>query len=536
MKMEASLASSLLAACALLAYRSRSAVVVNGGGEPNRSRAPAARLALAALAGAAGALWWRSTLAADQRSCRTCGVVVRRRKFKRFLSLTLFDPANRTNRTELIASIDGEPGAAVAERKDKASLRATTVLSRGLKLGDYLVIDSTEVDAGGVILVRCADVAVTAKGYWTMSQVQAVAAAPRAKDVLGASKSAEERRRRCRKAAAPPAAVDSGAEERRVAGFDTAADSSALDASNRLLRKAEAVILGRTASVVLVLERSGKSHNYSAVLRTAEALGVHGVWCVDPPAFDKDESRRAARKKSKQWEEDRDELRTHVAFAKSAAKWLDVRDFASTGELVAALRAEGREVWVTDLSQFAEPLAAPGGSAATEERAERRIALCFGTELVGASPELLGAADRRVYLPLRGFADSLNLSVAAALVLQRVFDLYPEMVGAMRDEEFSSIYRYVSRESCSQFDSLPLISLTIPQIGAMRDEERAALRERFYPAMGRREAQTKFFAECAARVNRGELAVEAFSDMRRPDAHRRAEGVHCLTPVDLLST
>lgn len=467
-------------------------------------KSSAASLALAALAGAAGALWCRSLLA--DPSVRSCwrGVVVRRRKFKRFLSLTLLDPSDRTTRTELIASIDGEPGAAVAERRDKASLTATTELSRTIKLGDYVTVSAGTLDAGGVLLVRCVDATVTAPRYWTMSQVQAIATAPRAKANSGASKSAEERRQRGRKATAPPAAVDIGKEERRVAGFDIAADSNALDASNRLLRKAEAVILGRTASVVLVLERSGKSHNYSAVLRTAEALGVHGVWCVDPPAFDKDETKRAARKKSKQWEEDRNELREHVAFAKKAAKWLDVRDFASTGDLVAALRADGRRIWVTDLSQFAEPLAPPGGAHATPRAVTtgsqappppRRIALCFGTELVGASPELLAAADRRVYLPLRGFADSLNLSVAAALVLQRVLDLYPEMVGAMRDEE------------------------------------RAALRVRFYPAMGRREEQTKFFAECAARVNRGELSVDAFSDMRRPDAHRRAEGVHCLTPA-----
>jgi tRNA G18 (ribose-2'-O)-methylase SpoU len=31
---------------------------------------------------------------------------------------------------------------------------------------------------------------------------------------------------------------------------------------------------------------------------------------------------------------------------------------------------------------------------------------------------MLAAADRRVYLPLHGWADSLNLSVATALVLQ----------------------------------------------------------------------------------------------------------------------
>ena len=48
------------------------------------------------------------------------------------------------------------------------------------------------------------------------------------------------------------------------------------------------------------------------------------------------------------------------------------------------------------------------------------LAICLGTEAVGCTEELLQAADLRVYLPLRGFADSLNLSVATALILHHL--------------------------------------------------------------------------------------------------------------------
>ncbi len=48
---------------------------------------------------------------------------------------------------------------------------------------------------------------------------------------------------------------------------------------------------------------------------------------------------------------------------------------------------------------------------------------------------MLDAADRRVYYPLHGFADSLNLSVAAGIVLTRLLELYPEAVGAMDEAE-----------------------------------------------------------------------------------------------------
>ena len=56
-----------------------------------------------------------------------------------------------------------------------------------------------------------------------------------------------------------------------------------------------------------------------------------------------------------------------------------------------ALRSANFAIWTTDLSQHAESLAAP--STAT---LPPRLAICFGTELAGASQQLLAAADKRV--------------------------------------------------------------------------------------------------------------------------------------------
>ena len=119
-----------------------------------------------------------------------------------------------------------------------------------------------------------------------------------------------------------------------------------------------------------------------------------------------------------------------------------------------------------------------------------RLALCLGSELTGASAELLQAADARVYLPLHGFADSLNLSVAGALALQML-----------------------------------LTASDGAAVGACTEEERKELRRAFYPAVARGEAQAAEFAAFAERVNRGdEAAAVPFADLRRPDAHRKDQG------------
>jgi len=101
--------------------------------------------------------------------------------------------------------------------------------------------------------------------------------------------------------------------------LEMAANIDVQDDPLRRVRKCEAVIQRRTDRLVIVLERTTQSHNYSAVLRTAEALGIQHVWMVSPPDLDHDAKVRA--KKKHQWEDDKKELEAHVAYARSAAKW-----------------------------------------------------------------------------------------------------------------------------------------------------------------------------------------------------------------------
>ena len=63
-----------------------------------------------------------------------------------------------------------------------------------------------------------------------------------------------------------------------------------------------------------------------------------------------------------------------------------------------------------------------------------RIALVMGREADGVSTEMLEACSLKVYLPMYGFSDSFNVSVAAALSVQRLFDAFPHSRGYMSDE------------------------------------------------------------------------------------------------------
>ncbi|HEX9794244.1 MAG TPA: TrmH family RNA methyltransferase [Planctomycetota bacterium] len=185
----------------------------------------------------------------------------------------------------------------------------------------------------------------------------------------------------------------------------------------RRLRRAEAVLARRTQRIRLLVERPRHDFNAQAVLRTAEAFGVQHVWWIDR---DGDPAEAFAN-----------------SVTKGAWRWLTVQRFPHAAAAVAALAAEaaGGELWATDLGEDAETLDAVLLSG---NPFPARVTVAVGRE-EGASETILAAAHRRLRMPMAGFSDSLNLNVAAALVLQRIFDACPQARGDLDAAERETI-------------------------------------------------------------------------------------------------
>ncbi|RLN14216.1 hypothetical protein BBJ28_00009354 [Nothophytophthora sp. Chile5] len=203
------------------------------------------------------------------------------------------------------------------------------------------------------------------------------------------------------------------------------------------LRRAETVLAHRTSRIVLVLEQCMDSHNHQAVLRTAEgtvrfpvfceALGIQHVWLI---AANEQQLKTHPNKSTAKAKKS-----SGKKITKNCAGWLSVRQFTSIAACLEALRESEMTIWATDLSPQAEPLGANDKPSALPAR----LAVVIGRETDGVSGEMLRAAHRRVYLPLFGFSESLNLSVATALVLQRLLDWFPEVRGDLSDQEKQSV-------------------------------------------------------------------------------------------------
>ena len=154
----------------------------------------------------------------------------------------------------------------------------------------------------------------------------------------------------------------------------------------RLQRLSE-VVDGRTDDLAVVLDRIADPHNSSAVLRSADAFGVQNVHAiVGEHGF------RASR-----------------GVSKGTQRWLDVTRYESAEACARRLKEEGYEIYVAAMGSETTPDAL---------REIPRLAIVFGNEHRGVSTKMRAHADGVFSIPMRGFVESLNVSVAAAITMQ----------------------------------------------------------------------------------------------------------------------
>ncbi|GFH27955.1 SpoU_methylase domain-containing protein [Haematococcus lacustris] len=135
----------------------------------------------------------------------------------------------------------------------------------------------------------------------------------------------------------------------------------------------------------------------------------------------------------------RQEIRRRLLFSRAASQWLDVRYFWSVEACVAALQEGGWTIWATDLSTASELLC--GSPGAAPPPLPHKLAVVMGREADGVSRQMLAAAHRRVYLPMFGMSASLNVMVATGMVLNSLFNCWPEARGGMEAERKQQLRR-----------------------------------------------------------------------------------------------
>lgn len=157
--------------------------------------------------------------------------------------------------------------------------------------------------------------------------------------------------------------------------------------SDNRLQGIRNVVAGRTRTVVPVIEGIVNTGNVSAVMRSTEAMGYQDLHVIATDGCYKHSERTA----------------------KGAQRWLDVHQWEDSVPCVEHLQDRGYRVAAMYLDDKAVPIESIDFTTPT--------ALVFGNERDGVSDKLRAAADLSCIIPMSGFTESFNISVAAAIGL-----------------------------------------------------------------------------------------------------------------------
>lgn len=156
--------------------------------------------------------------------------------------------------------------------------------------------------------------------------------------------------------------------------------------------KIDRVIKNRHEGII-VLEDVHDPHNAAAVWRSADCFGFGKIYII----FDK--------------EKEFNPKKVGKASSSSANKWLNFEVFKSTAECYEKLKKDGYKIYVTVLDKDAKDLSL------SDLRSQKKIAIVLGNEHRGVSQSAINGADEKIYIPMQGMVQSLNLSVTAGIMM-----------------------------------------------------------------------------------------------------------------------
>lgn len=153
------------------------------------------------------------------------------------------------------------------------------------------------------------------------------------------------------------------------------------------LKRFNDVLSKRTNYITVAIEDVFQMHNASAVIRSCDVFGIQKAHII----------------------EDRFGQRLDKNIAMGAQKWVDIERYTTVEPCIRNLRGDGYKIIATTPNTDSTLL--------EDFKLEDKVALFFGTEKEGLSPEVLEQADGTLKIPMSGFSESLNISVSAAIIL-----------------------------------------------------------------------------------------------------------------------
>ena len=155
----------------------------------------------------------------------------------------------------------------------------------------------------------------------------------------------------------------------------------------RRFKRIKNVLGCRMKNLTVLVEDVNKPHNLSAILRTCDAAGVFEANFISK----------------------RNVVKTFNSTAQGSQKWVKLNNHENTIKAISDLKNKGFKLYGTTLNS----------ESVDYRNFDYSQNTCFvlGAEKWGLSNELISMVDQSIFIPMRGMVQSLNVSVAASILL-----------------------------------------------------------------------------------------------------------------------
>ncbi len=152
-------------------------------------------------------------------------------------------------------------------------------------------------------------------------------------------------------------------------------------------QRLQTCLMRRQPDLTVVMENVHKSHNFAAIMRSCDAVGIHEVHAVTTNG----------------------EIAQHHQTSAGANKWVNTHCYQDVKEPMEILKSRGFQLLAADTDMTAIDFRLADYTKPT--------AIIMGSELFGISPQTKSAVDQSITIPMQGLVESFNVSVATALIL-----------------------------------------------------------------------------------------------------------------------
>ena len=153
-------------------------------------------------------------------------------------------------------------------------------------------------------------------------------------------------------------------------------------------QKIKNILNKRQPDLTVVLDNINKPHNLAAIIRSCDAVGVSDIHGISS---------------------NEQKVGVNLKSASGSNHWVNVHIHHSVPNVISELKQSGFSIY-----------AANGSAKAIDYRKvdyTKPSVIVLGAELDGISPETLNVVDEEIIIPMQGMVESLNVSVANAVIL-----------------------------------------------------------------------------------------------------------------------